>query len=44
MFNYWLEVDHEANWNQLIHALEKINLNTLARKIREDVSEGIVNS
>ena len=44
MFNYWLEIDSEANWNHLIHALEKINLNTLAQKIREDVLEGIVNS
>ena len=43
MFNYWLQVDCNANWNQLITALEKINLNTLAVKIREDVLKGIVN-
>ena len=44
MFDKWLQVDPKANWNQLIDALEKINLNALAQKIREDVLKGIVNS
>ena len=44
MFIYWLQVDREANWNQLINALEEMQLNTLAKEIREDVLEGMVNS
>ena len=44
MFDKWLQVDPKATWNQLIDALEKINLNALAQKIREDVLKGIVNS
>ena len=43
MFNYWLQVDCNANWNQLISALDKINLKALAKKIRDDVLKGIVN-
>ena len=43
MFNYWLQVDCNANWNQLITALDKINLKTLAQEIRDDVLKGIIN-
>ena len=42
MFNYWLQVDCGANWNQLISALEQIHLNTLAKEIRDRVFKGIV--
>ena len=42
MFNYWLQVDYEANWNQLISALEEIHLNVLAQKIRDHVFKGII--
>ena len=36
MFQYWLEVDTEANWKKLIDALECIQMNVLAEKIRQD--------
>ena len=36
MFQCWLEVDTEANWNKLIDALEHIQQNATAAKIRED--------
>ena len=42
MFNYWLQVDCEANWNQLISALEEIQLNALAKEIRGRVFKGII--
>ena len=42
MFNYWLQVDYEAKWNQLISALEEIHLNVLAQKIRNHVFKGII--
>ena len=32
MFQYWLEVDTEANWNKLIDALEHIHQNATAEK------------
>ena len=35
MFNYWLTVDSDANWNKLMVALEQINQNTLAARIKE---------
>ena len=40
MFQLWLEVDTEANWNKLIDALECMDLNATAAKIREDISMG----
>ena len=40
MFDYWLQVDCNANWNQLITALDKINLNTLAQKIKKGIVNG----
>ena len=38
MFQYWLAVDTEANWNKLIDALELIHQSTTAAIIREDIS------
>ena len=40
MFQYWLAVDVEANWNKLINALEVIQQNAIAAKIRQDISIG----
>ena len=36
MFQCWLDVDVEANWNKLIDALKCIQKNVLAEKIRRD--------
>ena len=44
MFDYWLQVDCNANWNQLITALYKINLTALAQQINDDVFKGNVMS
>ena len=44
MFQYWLEVDTEANWNKLINALERIHQNATAKKIREDNLIGNLNT
>ena len=44
MFNYWLRVDCNANWNQLITALYMINLTALAQQIHDDVFIGNVMS
>ena len=41
MFRYWLEVDVEANWDKLINALEHIQQNATAARIRQDISIGI---
>ena len=41
MFQHWLAVDTEANWDKLIDALEHIHHNAIAAKIREDISIGI---
>lgn len=43
MFKYWLQVDCDANWNQLINALKRINQHALAFRIKNDVLKGIVN-
>jgi len=40
MFKYWLIVDPGATWNKLIEALEVINENLLAQKIKEDILKG----
>ena len=40
MFQHWLAVDTEANWNKLIDALELIQQSTTAAEIREDISRG----
>ena len=37
MFNKWLERKSRANWSQLITALIKINLNTIAESVRNSV-------
>ena len=42
MFKYWLEVNPCANWNKLIEALDVINQNCLAKKIKRKIFEGIV--
>ena len=42
-FNYWLGVDVEANWTKLIDALERIQQNSTAAKVRQDVLIGKVN-
>ena len=43
MFQYWLEVDTEANWNKLIDALEHIHQNATAAEIRQDILIGNLN-
>ena len=43
MFQYWLEVDTDANWNKLIDALEHIHQNTTAAEIRQDNLLGNLN-
>ena len=43
MFQYWLEVDTEANWNKLIDALEIIQQNATAAEVRRDMLSGKVN-
>ena len=40
MFKHWLNVDTEASWNKLIAALEQIDYNALAEKIRRNVFKG----
>ena len=44
MFQYWLKVDTEATWNKLIAALEDIDQNATAAKIREDNLIGNLNA
>ena len=36
MFQYWLQVDTEANWKKLIDALEHIQQNAIAAKVKKD--------
>ena len=43
MFQCWLEVDTEANWNKLIDALEHIHQIAIAKKVREDNLIGNLN-
>ena len=40
MFNKWLERKSGANWSQLITALIKINLNTIAQSVRNSIHKG----
>ena len=42
MFRHWLKVDKKATWNMMTDALEKIEQNTLADEIKQDVLKGIV--
>ena len=44
MFQYWLDVDTEATWIKLIAALEDIDQNATAAKIREDNLIGNLNA
>ena len=37
MLKHWLNVDTKASWDKLIDALEKIEQNSLAEKIKEDI-------
>ena len=40
MFECWLSVDVQADWNKLIDALEHIQKNATAARIRQDVLIG----
>ena len=40
MFEYWLSVDVQANWDKLIDALEHIQKNAMAARIRQDILIG----
>ena len=40
MIQYWLGVDNKANWNKLIEALIKIEQNTLADQIKQEIQKG----
>ena len=40
MFECWLQVDIEANWNKLVNALEHIQQNATAAKVRQDILTG----
>ena len=40
MFRHWFAVDTEANWDKLIDALVHIDQNSLATKIRKEISRG----
>ena len=41
MIKRWLDVDTEASWDKLIHALKQIEQNALAAEIKQDVVKGI---
>ena len=40
MFEHWLSVDTQASWNKIIDALEHIQQNATAAKIRQDILIG----
>ena len=40
MFQKWLQMQSKANWNQLITALIKINLNTVAESVSNLIHKG----
>lgn len=42
MFEYWLRVDVEANWDKLVNALEHIQQNSTAAKVRQDLFTGVL--
>ena len=37
MLYYWLMVDYEASWNKLIDALQLIDLNGIAERVKQDI-------
>ena len=39
MFKHWLNVDTNPSWNKLIDALEQIEQNSVAEKMKEDNKE-----
>lgn len=41
MFRYWLEVDSEANWNNMTDALKQTGQRSVAKKVK-DVLQGII--
>ena len=40
MFSKWLETDELSSWDKLIKALEKVQLNSLARDIKIKFQQG----
>ena len=42
MLKHWLKVDDKASWNKLIDALQRVHLNTIAERIKQDISPGNV--
>ena len=42
MLEYWLKVDVEASWNKLIDALQRVDLITIAERVKRDILSGSV--
>ena len=42
LFVHWLRVDTDASWDKLIKALDNIEENRLAMKIKREVLKGII--
>ena len=42
MFEEWLAQQRNANWNQLIIALNNISMNTAAEQIKENLKSGML--
>ena len=42
MLEYWLMVDFEASWNKLIDALQHVDLNIAAARVKRDILSGSV--
>ena len=40
MFKRWLEMQHDASWSQLVVALNKVGLNTIADDINKLIENG----
>ena len=41
MFSYWLQTDTEASWSKLLNALRNMAQNSLADKIKTEISLGM---
>ena len=41
LFKYWLNAHTDASWNKLLEALEKLEQNNLAKKIKRNILKGI---